>query len=40
MLYRIRGGVCTGVQSGDTVSFRVSVDVTECTEELQAGPKE
>ena len=35
-----RGGVCTGVGSGETVSFDVSVAVTECTPELMAGPKE
>jgi protocadherin alpha len=35
-----RGGVCSNVMSGQTVRFNVSVDVTECTPELQAGPRE
>ena len=38
--HRPRDGVCMNVMSGQNVTFSVSVDVTECTEELQAGPKE
>ncbi|CAI8001615.1 Integrin beta-1, partial [Geodia barretti] len=35
-----RVGVCTNVMSSQTVTFNVTVDVTECTEELLAGPRE
>ena len=35
-----RVGVCTNVMSSQTVTFNVTVDVTECREELLAGPRE
>jgi protocadherin alpha len=36
----IRDGVCTNVNIGDVVNFTISVDVTECTEELILGPRQ
>ena len=37
--HRIVDGVCTGVTINELATFTVEVTVTECTEELVAGPK-
>ena len=41
LLYcRVIGGVCQDVDIGELVTFNVNVEVTECTDELIAGPQE
>ena len=37
--HRIVDGVCTGVTINQPATFSVEVTVTECTEELAAGPR-
>ena len=41
LLYcRVVAGVCQDVDIGELVTFDVSVEVTECTDDLIAGPQE